>query len=45
MISSRVRDLYFTVTLASRGQKNSPKADVQNDAPEQIAEQVAGSLY
>jgi hypothetical protein len=45
MISSRVRDLYFTVTLASRGQKNSPKADMQNDALEQIAEQVAGSLY
>lgn len=45
MISSRVRDLNFTVTLASHGQKNSPKAEVQNDALEQIAEQVAGSLY
>ncbi len=45
MVSSRVRDLYFTVTLASRGQKNSPKADMQNDPLEQIAEQVAGSLY
>jgi hypothetical protein len=45
MISSRVRDLYFTVTCASRGQKNNAKADAQDDALEQIAEQVAGSLY
>jgi hypothetical protein len=45
MISSRVRDLYFTVTLASHGQKNSPKRDAQNDTLEQVAEQVAGSLY
>lgn len=46
MISSRVRDLYFTVALTTRGQKNPGKADdPQNDALEQIAEQVAGSLY
>lgn len=45
MVSSRVRDLYFTVTLASHGAKTGPKADPSSDALEQIAEQVAGSLY
>jgi hypothetical protein len=46
MVSSRVRDLCFTVTLSLRGQKNTAKStDGQNDALEQIAEQVAGSLY
>jgi hypothetical protein len=45
MISSRVRDLYFTVTLASRGQKSAGKPDEQDDALEQISEEVAGSLY
>jgi hypothetical protein len=51
MISSRVRDLHFTVTLTTRAQKTSAKtadaqsADPQNDALEQIAEQVAGNLY
>lgn len=46
MISSRVRDLHFTVTLTAPRQKNSAKADdPQNDALEQIAEQVAGNLY
>jgi len=51
MISSRVRNLHFTVTLTTRAQKTSAKpadpqaADPQNDALEQIAEQVAGSLY
>jgi len=46
MISSRVRDLHFTVTLTTNGQRNPGKADdPQNDALEQIAEQVAGNLY
>ena len=46
MISSRVRDLHFTVTLTSRDQKKTSKPeDPQNDALEQIAEQVAGNLY
>lgn len=45
-VSSRVRDLHFTVTLVSRPQKNSSKPpDPQDDALEQIAEQVAGNLY
>jgi hypothetical protein len=46
MITGRVRDLYFTVTLASRVQKSALKlSDVQEDMLEQIAEQVAGNLY
>lgn len=46
MISSRVRDLHFSVTLTSRGQKTHAKLDdPQNDALEQVAEQVAGNLY
>ena len=46
MVSSRVRDLHFTVTLISRGQKRPAKSpDPQQDALEQVAEQVAGSLY
>jgi len=46
MISSRVRDFHFTVTLITRGQKAPVKPDdPQNDALEQIAEQIAGNLY
>jgi len=46
MVSSRVRDLHFTVTLTARAQKSSSKSpDLQQDALEQVAEQVAGSLY
>ena len=46
MVSSRVRDLHFTVTLISRGPKGAAKpADPRDDALEQIAEQVAGNLY
>lgn len=45
MISSRVRDLNFTVTLASHRQKGAKPDDPQNDALEQVAEEVAGSLY
>ena len=46
MVSGRVRDLHFTVTLTSRGQKSPAKLpDVQEDALEQIAEQIAGNLF
>ena len=46
MLSSRVRDFHFTVTLTTRVPKPPAlPADPQNDALEQIAEQVAGSLY
>lgn len=43
MVRSRVREMYFTVTLIARGQKKSTAPE--NDALEQIAEQVAGNLY
>jgi hypothetical protein len=46
MISSRVRDLPFTVMLTTSGEKNPAKpADPQEDGLEQIAELVAGNLY
>lgn len=46
MVSSRVREFCFTVTLASRRQKSVGKSsEAQDDALEQIAEQVAGNLY
>jgi hypothetical protein len=46
MASSRVRDLHFTVTLTSRGRKSPAKSsESQQDVLEQVAEQVAGSLY
>jgi hypothetical protein len=46
MISGRVRDLHFVVTLVS-GMKRVPasSAEAQDDALEQIAEQVAGNLF
>jgi hypothetical protein len=43
MISSRIRDLHFTVTLTLHGPKKSQNP--QEDPLEQVAEQVAGSLY
>jgi hypothetical protein len=45
MISSRVRDSHFTVTMTSRARSTAKSDDPQNDALEQIAEQVAGNLY
>ena len=46
MISSRVRDLHFTLTLALQGKDSAASsADVQQDAFERIAEQVAGNLF
>ena len=46
MVSSRVRDLHFTVTRASRRLKSTTKStDAQEDVITQIAEQVAGNLY
>ncbi len=45
-ISSRVRELHFTVTFTSHEQKSATKSpDAQDDALEQVAEQVAGNLY
>jgi hypothetical protein len=44
MLSSRVRDLHFYIVL--REQKRSAKpADTQDDALEQLGEQVAGNLF
>jgi hypothetical protein len=46
MISGRVRDLHFTVTRTAHGQKRPVKLpDAQQDALEQIAEQIAGNLF
>lgn len=46
MISSRVRDFHLVVTLTTHAPKRPPKPeDLQNDALEQVAEQVAGNLY
>jgi hypothetical protein len=46
MVSSRVRDEHFTVTLTWRGPKAAAHSpDEQDDALEQAAEQVAGNLY
>ncbi len=46
MVSSRVREFYFTVTLSIQGQKVAVNSsDSSGDALEQIAEQVAGNLY
>jgi hypothetical protein len=46
MISSRVRDVHFTVKMTARVQKSPARPDdPQNDALEQVAEQVAGNLY
>ena len=46
MISGRVRDLHFVVTLVS-GLKKAPasSAEAQDDALELIAEQIAGNLF
>lgn len=44
MLSSRVRDLHFSIVL--REQKRSAKpGDTQDDALEQLGEQVAGNLF
>ncbi len=46
MVSSRVRELHFTVTLSLHGLKSSTKSpDSSADELQQIAEQVAGNLY
>jgi hypothetical protein len=46
MISSRVREVYFTVVLNPSAKTDPPKAsDAQDDALEQVAEIVAGSLF
>jgi hypothetical protein len=46
MVSSRVRELHFTVTLTDHAQRASAKLmDGEDDVLAQIAEQVAGNLY
>lgn len=46
MISSRVRDVNFNVTLAAHREKGAAKSDdPHNDELEQVAEAVAGNLY
>jgi hypothetical protein len=46
MISGRVRDLHFTLTRTAHGQKLPVTLpDAQQDALEQIAEQIAGNLF
>jgi hypothetical protein len=45
VVSSRVRTLYFTVSLTSRGMANpASPLDKQKDIVERAAEQVAGNL-
>jgi hypothetical protein len=45
MISSRVRDLFFTVVSRMPAKKAVKSVNLQEDGLEQIAEQVAGNLY
>jgi len=46
MIVSRVRDLHFTVSITSHKQGAQPATQSESpDALEQVAEQVAGSLF
>jgi hypothetical protein len=46
IINSRVRERNFSVTMMVHGQNNAAKTpESQDDALEQIAEQVAGNLY
>jgi hypothetical protein len=45
MVSSRVREIHFSITLSLHGQKSSKSSDPSNDTLQQIAEQVAGNLY
>jgi len=46
MVSSRVRDHHFIVTVTSRGHEKAANAqDAQDEPIARIAEQVAGSLF
>jgi hypothetical protein len=46
MVSSRVRDQRFTVTITTRGREKTVKAqEAQDDPIARVAEQVAGSLF
>lgn len=46
LISGRVRDQYFTVTIDFAKQKSqSQSIEMREDLTEQIAEQVAGNLF
>jgi hypothetical protein len=44
MLSGRVRDVAFSLTLREPG-RDQKSSDPQNDALEQLAEQVAGNLF
>jgi hypothetical protein len=45
-ISSRVRDMYFNITLSLRAKSDSEKSsDIKDDELEHIAETVAGNLF
>ncbi|HTW80361.1 MAG TPA: hypothetical protein VME23_12515 [Terracidiphilus sp.] len=44
MLSGRVRDVPFSLTLREPG-RDQESSDPQNDALEQLAEQVAGNLF
>jgi hypothetical protein len=46
MVTSRVRNVHFNVTLTIFGQKVSARPSYESGVPlEQIAEQIAGNLY
>ncbi len=46
MVTSRVRDVHFNVTLTIFGQRVPAKVPYEPEVPlEQIAEQIAGNLY
>jgi hypothetical protein len=46
MVSSRVRDQHFIVTITSRAHEKAAKApDPQDEPVARVAEQVAGSLF
>ena len=46
IISGRVRDQHFTVTMTTRGHEKAAKAqETQDDPIVRVAEQVAGSLF
>lgn len=46
MVSSRVRDQHFLVTITSRGHEKVPKTqDPQDEPVARVSEQVAGSLF
>lgn len=45
MASGRVRDIHFTVTMATRGERQSAKPPNPDDKLARIADDVAGNLF